>query len=71
MMPTFSDLLGPLLGFLFTTFTLVFIAATGRWLAEREDLTGLDRPPGTPEVPAAPPSPAPTAEHASSNHDPS
>jgi hypothetical protein len=51
-MPPISDILGPLLGFLFTAGTLIFIGTTARWTADREDLTGLDLPP-TPPAPKA------------------
>lgn len=65
-MPSFSELLGPLLGFLFTCGTLLFIALSARWTAEREDLTGLDQPP--PPTPSkdssAPPPPVPPVEKA-------
>ena len=44
-MPSFQELLGPLLGFLFTAFTLLFIGGTARRMEAREDLTGLDQPP--------------------------
>jgi hypothetical protein len=37
--------LGPIIGLIFTTCTVLFIALTARWMEQREDLTGLDQPP--------------------------
>jgi hypothetical protein len=41
----YEALVGPALGFLFTTATILFIALTAKWMSAREDLTGLDQPP--------------------------
>lgn len=59
-MPSFSELLGPLLGFLFTTATLLFLALTAKWTDDREDLTGLDLPPAPPASPATVPPAGPS-----------
>ncbi|MDB5097605.1 MAG: hypothetical protein JWM80_2026 [Cyanobacteria bacterium RYN_339] len=45
MQLNYELLAGPIIGFLFTTFTILFIALSAKWMEDREDLTGLDQPP--------------------------